>query len=138
VQGIKDKEPVEQTTMWTILGSPLTTPAIPIWLNENKIYPSTMLADETGNAKLCDCSLSLKKRIFPIERGEGKDYINLSALVSKDKKGILQRIFDIENHIIIQTERTIQKWNNNGYTKEKLKDFYEEIDHEVQELEPKI
>ncbi|GAB6007514.1 C45 family peptidase [Dysgonomonas reticulitermitis] len=133
VQGIKDKEPVQQTTMWTILGSPLTTPAIPIWLNENKIYPSTMLAGETGNAKICDWSLELKKRLFPIERGEGKDYIDLSALVSKDKEGVLQRISGIENQIFDYSEKAIKEWGGNGYTKEDLKSFYEEIGKKLEE-----
>lgn len=133
VQGVKDNEPIKQAIMWTILGSPLTTPAIPVWLNEDKIYPSTMLADETGNAKLCDWSLILKERLFPINRGEGKDYINLSALVSKDKEGILQRILSIENQIFDYSEKHIQKWGKNGYTKEDLKSFYEEIGKKLKE-----
>lgn len=133
VQGVKDKKAVEQTTMWTILGSPLTTPAIPIWLNKNEIYPSVMTADETGNAKLCDWSLELKKRIFPIERGEGKDYINLSSLVSKEKKGVLQQVLGIEKQILDYSEKTIHRWGENGYTKDNLNSFYNEIDKKLEE-----
>lgn len=133
VQGVKDKEPIEQTTMWTILGSPLTTPAIPIWLNKDQIYPSTMLADETGNAKLCDWSLTLKKRLFPIERGEGKDYISLSALASKDKKGVLQQILDIENQILDYSETTINKWGKDVHTKDNMNIFYNGINKKLEE-----
>ncbi|MFV0536215.1 MAG: carcinine hydrolase/isopenicillin-N N-acyltransferase family protein [Dysgonomonas sp.] len=133
VQGVKDKKAVEQTTMWTILGSPLTTPAIPIWLNKNEIYPSVMIADETGNAKLCDWGLTLKKRLFPIERGEGKDYVSLTTLVSKDKKGVLQRILSIENQILDYSEKTIKKWSENGYTKDNMSVFYSEINKKLEE-----
>lgn len=133
VQGVKDKEPIKQTTMWTILGSPLTTPAIPIWLNKDQIYPSSMFADETGNAKLCDWSLILKKRIFPIERGEGKDYISLSALASKDKKGVLQQILDIENQILDYSETTINKWGKDGHTKDNMSSFYNGINKKLEE-----
>ena len=133
VQGVKEKEPVKLTTMWTILGSPLTTPAVPVWLNEDKIYPATMLADETGNAKLCDWSLKLKERLFPINRGEGKDYICLSILVSKDKKGILLQILSIENQILDHSEKAIQKWGVNGYTKDNMNSFYNEIDKNLKE-----
>ena len=133
VQGVKNKKTVDQTTMWTILGSPLTTPAMPVWLNKDEVYPSVMAADETGNAKLCDWGLTLKKRIFPIERGEGTDYINLASLVSKDQRGILQRVLGIENQILDYSEKTIKGWGENGYTKDNLSSFYNEIDKKLEE-----
>lgn len=129
VHGVKDGESPDMTVMWTILGSPLTTPAIPILLNEYEVYPSIMLANETGNATLCDNALILKKQLFPIEKEEGKDYINLTALISTDKKGILQRILDIENYILDESNMVIATWREGGrHTKEDLIYYYGLVD----------
>lgn len=123
VQGVKEQESPTLTTMWTILGSPLTAIAIPVWLNKENLYPSILLADQTGNAKLCDWSLQLKKELFPITRGEGTDYINLAALITSDENGILQKARPIENRILENAEKTLHKWRQNGLNLSELKDF---------------
>ncbi|NDV97512.1 hypothetical protein D0T84_21840 [Dysgonomonas sp. 521] len=133
VQGIKDKEPVSLTTMWTILGSPLTTMAVPVWLNADNIYPSVLFADKTGNAKICNWSLELKKRLFPITRGEGNDYINVAALITKDKKGILQKILSVEDRVLTNTEITLNKKRNNELGAPELKRTCEWIDDMVKD-----
>lgn len=133
VQGVKKTEPASLTTMWTILGSPLTTVAVPAWLNKDNLYPSTMLADETGNAKLCDWSLQLKKQLFPIDRGEGNDYINLAALITADGNGILQKIKPIENQILNKSDSLLNHWRKDGYNAAELKEFYKWVDNLIQQ-----
>ena len=133
VQGVKKTEPASLTTMWTILGSPLTTVAIPVWLNKDNLYPSTMLADETGNAKLCDWSLKLKKQLFPIDRGEGNDYINLAALITADGNGILQKIKPIENQILNKSDSLLNHWRKDGYNPAELKEFCKWVDNLIQQ-----
>lgn len=128
VQGTKADEKTDMTTMWTILGSPLTTPAVPVWLNKDGIYPELLTAGDTGNAKLCDMALELKKRLFPVNIEEGKDYINLSALISKDGKGILQRIFQAEDYIFAVSEKVIELRRMDNWTKEKQAEFYQVVD----------
>lgn len=134
VQGVKDKEPVELTTMWTILGWPLSTPAVPVWLNKDQIYPSVMLADETGNAKICDWGLKLKKHLFPIEHGEGKDYINLAALITKDGEGIWQKITPVEDNILLEGEKILVKGRKEGISHAELKEFNNRIDKSISQF----
>ncbi|MDR0824264.1 MAG: hypothetical protein LBN74_04170 [Prevotella sp.] len=133
VQGVKEKEPVSSTTMWTILGSPLTTMAIPVWLNDDNIYPSVLFADETGNAKICNWSLELKKRLFPITRGEGNDYINVSALIARNGRGILQQILLKEDWILSASEEFLNRKRSKGFDASELKSFYERIDDMVKD-----
>jgi len=128
VQGIKEKEPVSLTTMWTILGSPLSAVAIPVWLNKQGHYPNIMLADETGNAKLCDWSLRLKKQLFPITRGEGNDYLNLAALITKENTGILQKLKPIEDRILENSDILLNEWRENGINTDKQKEFCNWVD----------
>lgn len=131
VQGIKEGESSNMAVMWTVLGSPLTTPAVPVLLNEYEVYPFVMLANGTGNATLCDNALTLKKQLFPIEKEEGRDYINLATLISADRKGILQRILDIENYILDESDKVIAEWREKGkYTKEELVFYYQLADRD--------
>ncbi len=134
VQGVKEKESPALTTMWTILGSPLTAVAVPVWLNKENIYPSVLLADETGNARLCDWSLQLKKQLFPITRGEGTDYINLATLISADGNGIMQKIQSHENRILNDADALLSKWRTNGYDPKDLKYFCHQTDIYVSDL----
>ncbi len=134
VQGVKENEPVSLTTLWTILGSPLTAVAVPVWLNEDNIYPSVLFADKTGNAKECNCSLELKKQLFPITRGEGGDYINLAALIAKNKKGILQKILSHEDRILQDSESQLDSWRKNGYNKSELSRICKWIDTYVEDM----
>lgn len=133
VQGVKDKEPASLTSMWTILGSPLTTPAVPVWLNKDNIYPSVLFANETGNAKICNWSLDLKKRLFPITRGEGNDYINMAALISADGNGILQKLRPIEDRILHNSDILYDIMRKGGYNPSKQKEFCDWVDQFVTE-----
>lgn len=133
VQGVKEKEAPELTTMWTIMGSPLTSVAIPVWLNKQNNYPSILLADKNGTSKLCTWSLELKKQLFPIGRGEGSDYINLTALISADKKGILQKLKPVEDRILENSQTFIEKWRAEGLNSAEIKDFNNWVDQFVAE-----
>ena len=119
VQGIAKNESPNLTTMWTTLGSPLTTVAVPVWITSGLKLPEILVVDKQGKAKLNDWSLQLKKQLFPIERGEGADYINLSALLTKDQKGILQKIFPIEKQVQSQVSVYQHKWRTAGAIDEK-------------------
>jgi len=129
VQGVKENESPSQTVLWTILGSPLTTVAIPVWITSTLELPKILVADKTGYAKLNEWSLALKKQLFPIERGEGSDYINLAALITKDKKGILQNVLPIEKQIINQANTNLIKWRKEPASNDKeIIGFYNWVD----------
>lgn len=131
VQGVKKVETPRLTTMWTILGSPLTTVTIPVWLNKQNIYPAVLTADDSRNAKLCTWGLELKKCIFPITEEEGKDYINLAALISTDKNGILQKVTEFEKEILNKSDSILKIWREEGIDQVQLEELYSHIDKTV-------
>lgn len=96
VHGVKKGESLEFTTMWTVLGYPFTTVAVPVWIKGGKYLPKIMIAEKSGNAPLCEMALELKKQCYPIERGSGYKYLNISALINKENSGILQKIEPVE------------------------------------------
>lgn len=98
--------------MWTILGYPFTTIAVPVWIKGGKELPNILTADEKSNAQLCDMALTLKKQCYPIERGSGYKYLNITALINKEKTGILQKLEPIEKVVFEKTEKQLENWNN--------------------------
>jgi hypothetical protein len=127
IHGVKKGESPEFTTMWTVLGYPFTTVAVPVWIKGGKNLPKIMMAEKNENAPLCDMALELKKHCYPIERGSGYKYLNISALINKENSGILQKIEPIEKIIFEQTESKISDWNNK-FEKDKIQKFYQWLD----------
>jgi len=73
IHGVKEGESPEFTTMWTLLGYPMTTVACPLWVEGGGSLPDLLTGNDVGKAPLCEKALQLKKRVFPIERGSGPD-----------------------------------------------------------------
>jgi hypothetical protein len=127
VQGVKPAETPDLTTIWTILGFPLCSVVTPTWVTGGENLPAMLKADETGNAPLCQKSLMLKKKCFPVSRGSGSKYLNLSALINSDKSGILQALRPLETEIINLSEKYLQKWRKKGMDVSEVKDLYRQL-----------
>ncbi len=123
IQGVREDEPVELTTMWTVLGFQLCSVALPVWVAGGNDLPEVLVADETGVAPLCDKALKLKQKCFPITRGSGKRYINTTALYNKDNTGILQHLVPLENKLLKESEDKLAEWRKDGISRSELIEF---------------
>ena len=131
VQGVKEKESPSLTTMWTILGFPLTSVIIPVWLLEDGTMPNVLLADETGNAPLCNVALQLKDKVFSSQNDASENYLNLSALMNKENSGVRQKLIPIEDQVIEKAKSILTDFRKNGIKYSEAKDFYNWIDTDV-------
>jgi hypothetical protein len=132
VKGVKKGENPSLTTIWTILGFPLTSVSIPTWVAAGENLPNIVLADNSGNAPLCDASLKLKKKCFPIERGSGNKYMNLTEVMNLDGTGIYQQIIPFENEIFSQTNLFLMNWRQkNKIAKQEAMDLYKRLNSTV-------
>jgi hypothetical protein len=113
IEGVAKGENPLQTICWTILGSPLCSVAIPLWIIPSGQLPVILQADKQGNAPLCQWTLNLKKSLFPIEAGEGIDYINLAKLVNRNRTGIMQRTAVPQDSIVRQGRRMMLEFRKN-------------------------
>lgn len=127
IQGSRKDESPDLTTIWTILGFPLCSVVVPTWVSGGEKLPEMVVADESGKAPLCQRSLELKKKCFPIKRGSGYKYIDLSALLNSDGEGILQRLRPLEKSIIQLTEANLDRWRKDGIRRNKIQSLYEQI-----------
>ena len=130
IQGVKENESPLLTTAWTIVGSPLTTVAIPLWITTDGKLPNVVTHQKPGQqAPLVTASFELKRQLFPIERGNGQDYINLARLINRSGTGIIQQIEPIETEIFYRS-RAIRKSNTPN---KDISEFYRWVEQYVRE-----
>ena len=128
VHGVRPDESPEFTTMWTILGFQFCSVAMPTWVSGGRDLPAVLMADKSGNAPLCDKAMQLKNRCFPIQRGSGYRYMNLSALMNQAGDGVLQKLRPIEDKIVGVSCKKLDLWRDEGITKKKVQEHYKWLD----------
>jgi hypothetical protein len=131
IQGVKRNEPPSLTTMWTVLGFPLCSVSVPVWVEGGGYMPSVLLADSSGNAPLCTWASKLKERVFPLIKGFSYNYINLAALVNKQNTGIMQKLAPLENTIIKEAELKLRKWYKSGINDDEMHEFYNYVNEKI-------
>lgn len=128
ITGTKKGEDPSGTVMWTMLGFPLTTVAVPVWITEDKKLPLVLSMKDGLHAPLCDAALGLREKCFPIKRGSGLKYLNLAELINQEKTGIMQLLEPVENEIYEKANSIISSAGGGKPKENKISDFYKWID----------
>ncbi len=126
VQGVKKGENPEFTTLWSAVGFPLTSIAIPTWIKGENSFPEVLkMNDEIEDSPICSAALTLKEQVFPIRWGKfaSKYYININALSNADKTGIRQKIKVDEDIIFSKTFDTLEKWRTSSMKKSDIEEY---------------
>jgi len=134
VQGVKKGEDPAYTTLWSIVGFPLTSIALPTWVKGEDEFPNILKRnDKFNDAPICYGALELKKKLFSIRWGKwaAKYYVNINALINKDNTGIYQKIRPYENKIFKMTNDKLDLWRSKGMKKTMLKEHYNELNQLV-------
>jgi len=129
IQGVKADESPELTTMWTVLGFPLTSVAVPLWVNKD--LPKLVVANAEHLAPLCTKALKLKQLAFPIKKSYRERYININAIYNGQNSGTLQKLRPVENKIFSEAENKLDAWRKNKSFKKELPAFYLWLDETV-------
>ncbi len=133
VKGVKPGEDPSLTTMWTILGFPLTSVAVPLWVTPHGKLPSLVTYDKKlQDAPLCHFALELKKKCYPVTWGSSANkYINIHAVINRDHTGITQLIRPLENEIFDMTREKTETWRKNGFTEKEVSEYYNRLDEKI-------
>lgn len=129
VQGVKENESASLTTMWTVLGFPLTSVVIPIWLLDDGKLPNVLQADDTGNAPFCDLALQLKNKVFSNQNDASENYLNLSALMNKENSGVRQKLIPTEEDVLEKSKSLLNRWRSTRINKLEAEKFYLWVDN---------
>ena len=100
VQGVKKGENPDLTVLWTILGYPPTSVAVPLWVKNN--IPAMMSYDKKLEAApLSAASLKLAdEKVFHFKQGGGTShYLHWENLHNLQGTGIMQRFMPVEKGI---------------------------------------
>jgi len=127
IVGAKDEKHVKETMMWTILGFPLTSVAIPAWLSSGELPKTVEMNMEEYTAPMCNAALEFKSECFPITIDKGTNYINLSPVLNKEGTGYLQLLQPVEKEIFSKAEQLIADLDEK-YSKDEILEFYAWLD----------
>ncbi len=130
VEGVMKNENPNLTTMWTVLGWPVSSVVIPIWLNSDVDLPNMVkYAAALKDAPMCDFALQLKKQAFSYTWGySSKYYVNINAIINADHTGMLEVLKPLENEIFDTSYDLLRNWRKEGIDISKMRTFYQRID----------
>jgi hypothetical protein len=138
IVGAKDKDHSKDAMMWTILGFPLTSVAIPVWITGGKQLPKAVMLDQKLKSPLCNMALKFKAECFPLTYDKGWNYINLSVVVNQDHTGYMQVLQPIENEIFKTANAVITDIEKGKKSVEDIPIFYAWLDAYLSEQYRKI
>ena len=89
IEGVRPGENPAKTVMWTALGYPATSPAIPLLVGPSDILPDYVTRfDKDGHSRISDYSNDIKYAyVFPDKTSNGKRYLHIDAV----QKGVQGR-----------------------------------------------
>ena len=143
-QGVNPGEDPGNTIYWCALGYGPLAVCIPVIMKylpdiscgmvslkqmHNQDKAQQFLNDYKGLKKnysiLNFLSLQLKKKVFPIKRGNGNKYININLLFNDKGTGYTQELQKVENKIFTKTEAALEKLRKGeNLTKEEVHSLY--------------
>jgi hypothetical protein len=131
VQGVKKGENPDLTVLWTILGYPPTSVAVPLWVKNN--LPAMMSYDKKLEAApLSAASLKLAdEKVFHFKQGGGTShYLHWENLHNLQGTGIMQRFMPVEKGIYEEVLPVQQSFYQQGKVDVKAIDaLYGRIDN---------
>ena len=100
VKGVKPGENPDLTVMWTILGYPPCGAAVPLFVAAGEKQPDYMLKRaDSNNCLMCDQALERRAKVFPLKRGNGRNYFNVAAA-----QYYMKNLMELEANMFIRTE----------------------------------
>jgi len=129
IEGVLKGESPMATTFYGIIGFPLTSVIVPMWLGAEDNLPRVVSYDETiKDSPICHAALDFKEDCLPLFISREKYYINVNALVNSDNTGIMQVLKPVEKEILKKSQSTFEALINSDFDKAVLLDYYGWID----------
>ena len=89
-------------TMWIGLGYPPCSEIRAVWCTPDGLPDELRGTLPNGHSPLCDRTVEMKHKVFPIQRGNGQSYLNISLLYNEQGTGYCQ-IMKQKNLLYYQT-----------------------------------
>jgi hypothetical protein len=103
IRGVRKGEDPANATMWVLLGEPVTSVAIPLWVNAGDTPPAIRYGT------VCKEAMRLKWLARPFAVSEKREYLDLARLDNKSGTGWLPKLLAEEDKIFGETERLLSR-----------------------------
>lgn len=123
-EGVKPGDNPVSTVMWTILGYPACSTAVPLLVGNCDLLPSFVKPDKYGHSEICDIAMSIKdNNVFRWKVSNGKHYMDIKAVVKgrDGRRPLLKCAADADEEIRREFESLYHVWKNG---KMRDTDFY--------------
>ena len=130
IKGVKKGENPLLSAMWTVLGYPPVSVAVPLFVAMGKEQPALVCAaGEKGNAPICDAALERREKVYPLQRGQARSYLYFGAVYNASGTGYMQRLAPVENQVF-QTFNSFleESYSRNTIDRKKLGELYSRTD----------
>lgn len=135
VRSVKPDESPDLTTIWTLMGYPNTSVAIPLWVRGGKNIPYILQNNsEIENSPLNEAAMEWKNKSYPLTRSDGYHYLKFDELINKEKNGFIQRIEPIEREIFDKTDEMVKKWHEKTPSSSEIEKFYGWLNKKVSDF----
>jgi hypothetical protein len=133
LQGVKEGENPANSIMWTVLGYPPVSVAVPMFVKAGENQPSWMTPTaDSPNAEMCSMALELKENIFAVKRGNGEKYMNFRKLYNSEGTGYMQQLRPVENAVFEKSDKFIEQNRDKGYNKAVYDQFYKDLFNQIE------
>jgi hypothetical protein len=106
IHGVKPGEDPRNATLWVILGEPVCSIAIPLWVAAGET-PAELRAG--AQAPIYQEALRLQERLRPLEGRDRSEYLDLARLDNRAGTGWLPGNLELERGIIEEAARLLQR-----------------------------
>lgn len=128
IQGVKPGTNPELTTLWTALGYPPTSIAIPLWVKMGENQPKLVIYDKNiKTAPLCLYASQLKDKVYSLHRGNGQKYLNWRLLWNNDGTGYIQELQKTEDMVFDTFNSQIPSWEKKGLNIVDVQEVYNRV-----------
>lgn len=119
-QGAVSPDKAYLATMWVILGQPIASITLPVWVAAKEV-PSPLTGETTS--PLNDFAKKVVNYLYPDKRGHMPQYLNVSRLRTYGGEGVLTKILKLEGEILEKTQLKIAHWDKVKPTHQEMADF---------------
>ena len=140
IHGVKPGEDPSFTTMWTVIGYPPVTPAIPVWVKgaDSKLPRTLCTADDKGKltSPLCDGASKLRDGVYNYNHGSlTENYFNWEKLYNRHGNGLMQLNSEIERELSDNVYNEVNSWREaKTLPVDKIHKLYDRADNTVTDL----
>jgi hypothetical protein len=111
IAGRKPGDDESIATLWVILGEPLTSIAVPLWVEAGEV-PNAL--HKGKDAPIARQAMRIKRILRPFAEGNKRHYLDVSKLANEEGTGILRKLAETEVEILEATASFLEERRSPG------------------------